>query len=1117
MEVAVKELYVKGKEFAPVTDGKEDAEDCDHFTIRGYVAGVRKRDAKTCWPLFMPHNESSDIDANMLPPLHVSKFKRWSCLNCISTISTSADVTGPADLTSVLHEEIKTKSSSFLSNANSNRLCCDSKQSENRIHGERLLSDSSISISHGEHSPAPYCVKKANESTTECVAKEGIRVFTYGKHRSEENQDRSCKPASAVVEDENFEAGKTQARNIAVTEDNPETVLSADGFPMVCAKPNGGATSGVSDAVLAFRASKAYAIIDDEGITDEGEIDVVPDGMVKTSWKLAGVDLGIPKDDSLIATVANVTKYALMDLDQSNNEASYSNMDLFDHVNCISNQNSVLSSPHGKMNHKKVRKLRFLEDIMKSEELHTSKRACTFKRYSETCEIKSNHERGSGGLECEAQSGNCKSNLVGQNSEMTSTDPNKGIESNRNNDDDLCLLHWLKKVSKKLVTDDSQNKKAIGAKGYAEIKHRENKGGVSTSTHNAKDVDPLSKISRESKHNKSYTTEKENKVPLVKPSGCCLMQQENLVSNNATVKHVHPENDYPKMRDIISAPGKLDRSYDKKVDSRIRKKKASQVESKSSSQIKWSKKVVVKKQRTTKTHEKEILDDIPMDIVELLAKNQHERSLMNAEVASKNHHELSMMNDKMKHGNILNVSGYRGSKVMNAIYMSHASDTEFGIPTTPCGNQNADHGTEVCKSAKYQKHILIDLNQQATDALTNPEYDEYQLCTTHLHAVDSKKNRSLPNSYWGRMRMQDFGFYQKDRGVLAQSSSGGDHDILSAALNGRIHGVSASNIHAYCNYGKMVPGDSFLDRKQRTVVQKADFRESINTNGLHYQAEGGKSEQSTNRTTLPTRSYLVGGGNRCHLGRTAPIDLHTNETISALHLLRLVDQAALTGLSCDINHVGIPQGSNLNFSNKSTEVLGVEVGTKIRETPENPSTAGYSAHDQKEGNFSKPHRPIPRVGVLGSLLQKEIMIHSNKCIAPLGFNARCSGEAPSFLVEGMDKTGAPSSSINTEYGDGSNCLFGTTSAKQIVRAGDSSVRKFGMGQVGITKRNEAIQSVRHDCHTVNCVVNQNPADFSIPDEDNVYMRGSENLPSEYISPPDLHGIKPIMMGISGRW
>lgn len=40
MEVAVKELYVKGKEFAPVTDGKEDAEDCDHFTIRYFQMSI---------------------------------------------------------------------------------------------------------------------------------------------------------------------------------------------------------------------------------------------------------------------------------------------------------------------------------------------------------------------------------------------------------------------------------------------------------------------------------------------------------------------------------------------------------------------------------------------------------------------------------------------------------------------------------------------------------------------------------------------------------------------------------------------------------------------------------------------------------------------------------------------------------------------------------------------------------------------------------------------------------------------------------------------------------------------------------------------------------------------
>ncbi|URE39739.1 embryonic flower 1 [Musa troglodytarum] len=61
MEVDVKELSTKGKECVRLADGKKGADECNHFTIRGYVAGVRKRDARICWPLFMPNNESSDV------------------------------------------------------------------------------------------------------------------------------------------------------------------------------------------------------------------------------------------------------------------------------------------------------------------------------------------------------------------------------------------------------------------------------------------------------------------------------------------------------------------------------------------------------------------------------------------------------------------------------------------------------------------------------------------------------------------------------------------------------------------------------------------------------------------------------------------------------------------------------------------------------------------------------------------------------------------------------------------------------------------------------------------------------------------------------------------------
>ncbi|URE37584.1 embryonic flower [Musa troglodytarum] len=657
------------------------------------------------------------------------------------------------------------------------------------------------------------------------------------------------------------------------------------------------------------------------------------------------------------------------------------------------------------------------------------------------------------GTNFEAQTRNCKSNLVSRNSEVTTANPVNGAEADQNKDEEVSLLHWLKKVAKKFVTDDFQSKKALGAKGSAEIKHME-KVGISPSTHNEKDANPLPKGSGVSKQNKCYTVEKENKVPQVKPSGRCLIsQKENLISKIAMMKHVCPDNVYPKMRNMISAPGKLVRSCDKKANFNRRKKKASQVEDRNSLQINWSKKGVVKKRRTTKMYEKGALDDIPMDIVELLARNQHERSLTNAEISSKNHHELSITNGEIRSGNISCVSEYCGSKDTNALYKSNAlaNDTVHDVPTASCGKQNTDHGTQAYNCAKYQKHIFIDLNQQATEFLTIPAYDGHQSSTTHIPVVDSKKTHSLPSSC-GRIRMQDLGSHQKD-GVSARSSIAGTHDMLSAPVNGRKFGISAGNIHAHCNYGKM-----------KTVVKTTDYQEPVMLAGSHILNAGGKSEQSTNRRTQPTTSCIVGGGNRCHSGGTGPMDLSSNDMISALHLLRLVDQAALTGTSWDINCVGIAQNSNLNFTNQSSQV---------------PVATGYSAHNQNEGNFSRPHRPVPRVGVLGSLLQKEIMTRSNK-------NRR---------------TDASSSAYHTEYGDHSSQLCVTASTKTIVKAGDSPLHKFETRQVGVSKNNELIQSVRHDCTTTNCIVNRNPADFSVPDEDNIYMRGFEDVRSKC---PFLH-------------
>ncbi|XP_042455687.1 protein EMBRYONIC FLOWER 1-like isoform X2 [Zingiber officinale] len=1029
MEASLKELLDEGKQSLPRTDNEEDSEICNHFTIRGYVAGARERDVKTCWPLFMPNNESSNTPSNKLPLLHVSKFKRWNCVNCLHTNCTSEDRTGNADLGVLDNRKTKKENSLSFLNSNAKRSFSRPKNfAENIIPGERLVSDSSTDINRVEFNPDPCHGKKANRFTREDVARTGLQKCIYRNFRSKENQDWSCKPTSSVAGDE-FREGMGLRRKIVASKDK---CLSAfryhDASHAVCDKPNGGSNIGGPDG---FHR-------DSEGITVKTKVNVKPDGKHKDCKKMFEAELGALGDNALTSVAVD---YHPVNFEQRKFGASYCKMGLSSSMNCCPLQDSVSGDSHGKVNHKKVRKVRFIDDIMKSEELHVSKKICTFKGHRETYGVDNN--QGFNALKSAAQLG-----------DLSSTPCNDGLEVNQNKEEELSLIHWLKKVSKKLVTDDSHIKKVLHEKEHVKIQEINNNAGIYDSKQNGNGTNPLRQCLKVGKHKKKQVVEKEKKVLLVNSNDNCFIPQErDWISRGAIMKKAHTGNTIPNMGRINSASsfppalGNLDSSSDTKS----RRKKVSHVKCRDSSQVKWSEKEMVKKQKTAKAVEKETLDDIPMDIVELLAKKQHERNLMNAHVTCKNKHELSI------------AQGY-------------------AIPIASCINQNAECGAS---KSEHRKQILIDLNQQATEFLTIPQYDGHRSCATDF-VDDSKKIYPFQGS-WDQMRLQDLESYQKYQGFSAPCSSRTTHHFLSSPFMDRKYGVDLRNIEPCCNHGKVVPYDSLFDRFQPTVSQESEVSERMNLIGSCFVSGGGTSRQSTNGTQM-ARSYLMEGRSRLHSGSVVPTDLHTNETVPALHLLRLVDQAAHSVASWDLNFTGNVQNSILNHP---PEILGMKVGLQIRETPENPCAAAYSTCDQNEGNFSRPYRPVPRIGDLGSLLQKEIMSQSNS--SSLGYKDWYFNKLPSFCIGEREKMHASSEITKSS-------LSANVNNKKNTEAGDSFLHKFGIGQASISKMDELVQLVRHDCGTVNCIINQNPADFSLPDDDNVYMRVIEDQSSKCIFP-----------------
>ncbi|KAL5783274.1 hypothetical protein ACOSP7_008303 [Xanthoceras sorbifolium] len=67
-----------------VSNDETDAGECEHFSIRGYVSKIRKKNWKICWPFPLDGNhDKSEEHTCPLPPLHVSKFRWWRCQNCL--------------------------------------------------------------------------------------------------------------------------------------------------------------------------------------------------------------------------------------------------------------------------------------------------------------------------------------------------------------------------------------------------------------------------------------------------------------------------------------------------------------------------------------------------------------------------------------------------------------------------------------------------------------------------------------------------------------------------------------------------------------------------------------------------------------------------------------------------------------------------------------------------------------------------------------------------------------------------------------------------------------------------------------------------------------------------
>lgn len=1038
MEVSfLKELDFKGKEpvfdsnsrhsqlvkLRPIeqaaADDDEEANKCEHFTICGYVAKVRRRNAKICWPLLLHHNQTSGELASSLPPLPVTKFRWWNCQKCLTKTSSLEDVIADRAVINAQNDEVNTCKTSFLINTGATNLLSGFQQpSEGTIRDGRLVqADSSVNVSN-ECSPSLRCDKKQNASTSHGLTKEGLQIPKGGPGITEEIQNQSSKP------------------------------------PIFAAEPT--------------VAAKEYDMP-------------------------LGVDIYIPKADAVAAISARMSDHGSMRLNKRPTKASDNSMGWPNDINENLDHSGQLGNSSGRFHHKKSRKVRLLEDIIRSEESCMYKKVHISSGDTNASQIKNDGDTRTDISNWKLKYPANKSHLATQNIQETPT-----MEASQNEDKENSLMDWLKRVSRK----------GTGHKGHSENKHIDAAVGISSGSSSGQGP---------SRYDLQSALKNENKMPPLKPGWPGLVpQQDTFIAKDVPTKLLLAKIDNNKSTGCIGSEQSLHHGPEiqegtntKSILTNKKKNKAPSVEDR----LKVKKKAI-KKQKTANICEQEGLDDIPMDIVELLAKHQHERRLMSAGVAAENMYNLSEMTGNIRDGKD-SERRCDESKVSDASPKnlsqqgSHFNKAVDAIHRT-MRNKRDDCRLKACDSFNFcKKNLHIDLNQQPTEFLELPQCSGDPLRRLeHPVTVSNRTNFSLD-----KMKMQNSGSCHRDHATATKISSRNDRDGTSAPLNGTAFGSITRKHHADFNYVNVDSHDSCLDQSLKTVDQKIGCHDSHDPKFTSVQLLLGKEKAKSSINICPA---FAEAGNGCHSRTVKPLDLYADETISALHLLRLMDQTAGLGAS-DTNQSRSILESDLNCTDQFKELQGLEFGFGTKEMPNHPKGAGYSDQDQHQGNSSKPHHPVPTISVLGSLLHKEIVTQSNNYQILQGFQARHPNELPLHNNIKKVKTDASRSAIHPEAGKTMTSIYMGVNSKEIFSNLDSvahssfSLTRYEIDQAGTSNKDKVVQTPANHCEFGKCVFNRNPADFATPDEDE-YTIGSNDPRTRYIS----FSKKPAVSN-SSRW
>ncbi|XP_023914131.1 protein EMBRYONIC FLOWER 1 [Quercus suber] len=521
--------------------------------------------------------------------------------------------------------------------------------------------------------------------------------------------------------------------------------------------------------------------------------------------------------------------------------------------------------------------------------------------------------------------------------------------------------------------------------------------------------------------------------------------------------------------------------------------------------------------KADKVSEQGTLDDIPMEIVELMAKNQYERCLHDADnkkrqlETTNNTGNGQMMDSANTYGN----GELRLQEELTHKRISQARNVRNGVITT-----DKNVGPPKRKAVDYFSPIDRNhLNVSHLDQFQNPkefrnfaQSQKNQSSGVQFSATSSSTHSRGQNCKWNggivghgpsHATLQALGGCNTQQQTAPKQTEAAVH-LWPPMIPNQIpfgYNLPQKGVAQSTNIDMLSQFPSSLHKgNMKTLKSDHDLKFlNLNAPSLEHNMSFGSETFGRNNAEYPLACKHNGIGLPQNL--MGSLDIYSNETIPAMHLLSLMDAGMRSGPTFNMGGTSkFPKRPSFPLDHNSKEFPRIEIGAyKTMDSIKHASSDYCSKNHFSEKSHGCFHC-TPTVGASTSFQNDEGFQRATNFTGQVALKTQnkdkrkfsksptqSRGRRPENLV-------FPNASLGTDLG----AIPVASVQKRVLGASDSTV---------FTKQYHGMEnSTQHPKRSEICGINQNPADFSKPVPGNRYMIRGEDLKFEKATPQSRHSV-----------